>query len=738
MRIIKNIIFLIVFLGSNLHSQTPKLIGPPGGTVFNIGIHRNYPNVAYACTEIGGDFRSTDGGLTVQPLRLVGGGTTYYFYPAPTDTELIFMITYPGRMLLKSTNAGTDFNTIYVDNDDSNNTHLQFNPQNSEIIYLIRKEKQLWKSNNGGTSWYNLITFDTSLVSRVAIVPTDTSVIYVAAADRIYRSTDSGLNWVLMGQIPGFIGGIRQLEVNPQNKNTIYLQGGSFQKFFKSMDGGKTFSIQSEINLYDFALNPNDSNIVYCASEYGLFKSTDEGKNWVGLYNGLPSGSFGSRTIEINPDNPDEIYAAVGGSGVFKTSDAGNTWFQTHLAYCDVSNYDFISNASEHLMATQYPWFIKMTTDDGEKWFVPNFVPPYDNINGFSYFDTNPSNKDEGYLTDYVKTYKTSDAGLNWQQVNPFTNSTALWYNKFNSNIIFGSDGVNTWRTTDNGANWEMISEIIPGYYVFDPQNDSVLYVYSYFVKLIKSTDMGISWQEKTNGLIQPGTGNPAEVSGVAVRKDNHNILYCVQDFNGGISKSTDGGENWFQIDSSFKAFNTYTNFKSIYLDDNKPGRFYVSTNERGAFTNHYTPGGLFLTEDDGLTWRRLFTGSVTDIKADNSNPKNIYFNTYFGIMKIPDTLTTNITSEQNLIPKDFVLSQNYPNPFNPSTTINYAVKGAGLVKIKVYDILGSEVSELVNEIKVAGYHSVEFNASNLPSGVYIYNLQVNGFFASQKMLLLK
>ena len=154
----------------------------------------------------------------------------------------------------------------------SNNTHLQFNPQNSEIIYLIRKEKQLWKSNNGGTSWYNLITFDTSLVSRVAIAPTDTSVIYVVAADRIYRSTDSGLSWELRGQIPGFIGGIIQLEVNPQNKNTIYLQGGSFPKFFKSMDGGKTFSIQSEIFLYDFALNPNDSNIVYCASEYGIFK----------------------------------------------------------------------------------------------------------------------------------------------------------------------------------------------------------------------------------------------------------------------------------------------------------------------------------------------------------------------------------------------------------------------------------------------------------------------------------
>jgi Secretion system C-terminal sorting domain len=91
-----------------------------------------------------------------------------------------------------------------------------------------------------------------------------------------------------------------------------------------------------------------------------------------------------------------------------------------------------------------------------------------------------------------------------------------------------------------------------------------------------------------------------------------------------------------------------------------------------------------------------------------------------------------------NDFPNSFSLFQNYPNPFNPSTIINYAVKDAGVVRLKVYDILGSEVAELVNSTKEAGYHSIEFNAGNLPSGFYIYTLQVNGFSASQKMLLLK
>lgn len=87
---------------------------------------------------------------------------------------------------------------------------------------------------------------------------------------------------------------------------------------------------------------------------------------------------------------------------------------------------------------------------------------------------------------------------------------------------------------------------------------------------------------------------------------------------------------------------------------------------------------------------------------------------------------------------KSYQIFQNYPNPFNPSTVILYSVKDAGLVSLKVFDILGREVALLVNDIKEAGNHSVEFNASNLPSGVYIYNLQVNGYTNSKKMLLLK
>lgn len=94
--------------------------------------------------------------------------------------------------------------------------------------------------------------------------------------------------------------------------------------------------------------------------------------------------------------------------------------------------------------------------------------------------------------------------------------------------------------------------------------------------------------------------------------------------------------------------------------------------------------------------------------------------------------------SEELAIIFENKLYTNYPNPFNPSTVIHYSVKDAGLVSLKVFDILGRELALLVNDIKETGYHSVEFNASDLPSGVYIYTLQVNGYTDSKKMLLVK
>ena len=92
----------------------------------------------------------------------------------------------------------------------------------------------------------------------------------------------------------------------------------------------------------------------------------------------------------------------------------------------------------------------------------------------------------------------------------------------------------------------------------------------------------------------------------------------------------------------------------------------------------------------------------------------------------------------KNNLPTDYVLKQNYPNPFNPSTMIEFSIKNNSWAKLIVYDMLGREVTTLVNENKSAGTYKVKFDASHLSSGVYLYKLETNGFTQSKKMLLLK
>ncbi len=90
------------------------------------------------------------------------------------------------------------------------------------------------------------------------------------------------------------------------------------------------------------------------------------------------------------------------------------------------------------------------------------------------------------------------------------------------------------------------------------------------------------------------------------------------------------------------------------------------------------------------------------------------------------------------ITPAEYKLEQNYPNPFNPTTSIYYNLKDAGYVSLKVFNMIGQEVAELVNENQSEGYHSVEFNAFDIPSGIYIYQIKSGEFSGIKKMMLVK
>jgi 5'-nucleotidase len=156
-----------------------------------------------------------------------------------------------------------------------------------------------------------------------------------------------------------------------------------------------------------------------------------------------------------------------------------------------------------------------------------------------------------------------------------------------------------------------------------------------------------------------------------------------------------------------------------------------------GKINNHGN-FGFMLVANDQPDKLRIVIWDKTDgdrIVYDNLNPQSIHG----AIVMHNRIILTKEDDEETLsTPVEFALEQNYPNPFNPATTINYSIPEAGNVEMKVYDILGNEVANLVNEAKAPGNYSAMFDASSLASGIYIYTLRANNFVQTKKMILIK
>lgn len=149
-------------------------------------------------------------------------------------------------------------------------------------------------------------------------------------------------------------------------------------------------------------------------------------------------------------------------------------------------------------------------------------------------------------------------------------------------------------------------------------------------------------------------------------------------------------------------------------------------------------PFQLVVSDNDGLNSAELWRNregqigwSPFDNDAGWRDPSKWMY-TWLGNT---DVISTDVKDE---LPLQYSLDQNYPNPFNPTTQIKYSIAKAGVVTLKIYDILGRQVADLVNRHQEAGKYTVDFNASRLASGVYIYRIESNSFNSVKKMMLIK
>jgi hypothetical protein len=204
-----------------------------------------------------------------------------------------------------------------------------------------------------------------------------------------------------------------------------------------------------------------------------------------------------------------------------------------------------------------------------------------------------------------------------------------------------------------------------------------------------------------------------------------NNIIYAsangsIPFTEGGLYKSTDAGSNWSVVSFPFQSVQIVALFKSTLF----------------ALTN----GIIYLSTDNGINWSDISDGLTGVSEFQISNEYLYAKNSIWEIWHKPSPLSEINTELNN--PIDFVLEQNFPNPFNSSTIINYGLKVDSKVNLKIFDLLGREIKTIINEEKPKGNYLAEFNATGLPSGVYLYKMEAvsrsNIFRKSHKMIYMK
>jgi photosystem II stability/assembly factor-like uncharacterized protein len=347
-----------------------------------------------------------------------------------------------------------------------------------------------------------------------------------------------------------------------------------------------------------------------------------------------------------------------------------------------------------------------------------------------------------------ARIYKTTDGGVTWNNILS-TGGTAGFIN----GIVFSrtmptfgvieSDppagaGTPYWVaiTTNGGNNWTVTNP--PGVSGAASAQNSIVVVDNMFYgyglnagtsRVYFTTNGGTSWNLRTLGVAG------AFISGFAVSSDKQTLIASSSTSLPNIARSTNGGTS-FSILNTGAGVTGYCTMQWIHGSN----ICYLSTGTGAA-------GCIKRSADGGATWVQINTGGITGGTSEHLNyfkEANNVIHLYMiatdgSVIRYRDSsILLGVKPISGNIPNDYKLEQNYPNPFNPVTTINYSLPKASNVSIKVYDMLGNEVMNVVNEFRQAGNYSATVDASLLASGVYFYKMVAGSYQDAKKMILVK
>ncbi len=567
-------------------------------------------------------------------------------------------------------------------------------------------------STNYGVNW-----MQTNMPGNIIVndIVTDDVALFAATSNGVYLSYHIGTSWTKYDNgIPA------DTKVFSLKKAGFILLAATNKGIYRSTDNGSTWNPANNgltIGLPFMAVTTQGSVAYTCQFGKGVYKASNYGDSWVPIQNGLNDNMiyrFGVYNAYL--------FAGSAGGGMYLTADNGASWFSKNTGL-EAHTINSMYNIGNIMYVGTHGGGVFRSLNLGNNW-----IPMNNQLENTVIYTLTQA---ENYL--FAGTYGgvfRAIPGSSWSAVNTGLSDSIVFALNYNgTNLFAGTQSGGIYRSSNLGTQWTKLSGIILNDTVYALANiGSDIFASTRKNGFVKSTDNGDSWQ-----IINTGFSSIPYSLALAVRGNNLYSSVFYGSPNTGVYKTSDYGASWNWITNpvSEASYNVYTYLNNIF-----------------ASYYNFSGGLIRYSTNDGANWSTATPnpanwGQNCDVKCIRAFEGYLYAGTSRkSLWKTQLSQLVNANSISQNVPKGFRLLQNYPNPFNPVTVIPFEISEAAAISLKIFDVRGREIKEILNEKRGPGSYQINFDGSALSTGVYFCRMTAiaksREFIQTNKMVLIR